>query len=277
MADSPKWTSGGGSPLISGLPNWLIPCFLLILSPDCLEACGLCVFAAWDRVLPPVSLWMLWMVIWFLALGVVVSRSSQGLSGTWGLMGSLLPLAPVVVISALLGPIPFMILMLRPLKILWAMRRPTCREQWGELTFNRARRVGFIGLACLLALGILSAVIRSERPVSDWILKWQNTGPALGQVRMIERGSESVSVEHLRKLIRQGSPAIAAALAKPLAETGTATEDVPLLIDALANCRARSTPSDQVKVEAALQSMTGLSLSTGTSVEEWRNRWAAVK
>ncbi len=267
------------NPRISGLPAWLIPCLLLILSPDCLEACGLCVFAAWDRVLPPVSLWMLWMAIWFLALGAIASRSPQGLSGTWGLMGSLLALAPVVVFSALLGPIPFMILMLRPLKIFWLARRPACREQWGEPACSHIRRVGLTGLAGLVALGMLSAVIRSERPLADWILKWQNTGPALGQVRMIERGAESVSVEQLRKLIRQGSPAIAADVAKPLAETGTATEDVPLLIDALANCRARSTPSEQdaLKVETALRSMTGLSLATGTSVEEWRNRWAAIR
>ncbi len=263
----------------SDLPAWLIPCFLLVISPDCLNACGLCVFAAWDRVLPPVSLWMLWIVIWFLALGAIASRSPQGLSGTWGLMGSLLALAPVVVFSALLGPIPFMILMLRPLKIFWMARRPACREQWGEPSCSRVHRVGLTGLACLVALGVLSSVIRSERPLADWILKWQNTGPALGQVRMIERGSESIPLEHLRKLIRQGSPAMAAAVAKPLAETGTATEDVPLLIDALANCRAHSPLSEQdaLKVEAALQSMTGLSLATGTSVEEWHNRWAATR
>ncbi len=263
----------------SDLPTWLIPCFLFVFSPDCLEACGLCVFAAWDRVLPPVSLWMLWMVIWFLALGAVASRSPQGLSGTWGLTGSLLALIPIVVLSALLGPLPFLILMLRPLKIFWAARRSACQEQWGEPAFSRVRRVGFTGLAGLVVLGLLSAVIRSERPLSDWILKWQNTGPALGQVRMIEHGSENISLEHLRKLIRQGSPAIAAAVAKPLAETGTATEDVPLLIEALANCRARSALGEQdaMKVETALQSMTGLSLATGTSVEEWRQRWATAK
>ena len=263
------------------MPKYWLPAMSvasIMVAPRCVVACGMCLYASFDHVLPPVWLWCLFANMWFLAASAVVTW--RGASVPWvprigkALIFSILAW---LVSPAFTGPIIFVALML---PAIMATIRAICKITLAGSTEGVNRDLRNVGIAAVLTavvLGYYSYEIIGSRTEAEYILSWQGTGPAAVALRDLrKRGLEAV--EDYRVVVINGSEAIAGRAAELLAGIGRPEVDVPLLIRSLQRFQANQAgASGSRRIEAALRKMSGLDLPHGTSAKEWGQAWQRAR
>ena len=217
-------------------------------------ACGGCVFAMADMVLPPIVPWCILAVTWFLGSAAVASALRLRLPVQPRLLVASLVAAAGVVLSGVAGPLTLLPLGIPPLVAFAHAARGT--RPSGE----RGRRAilllgGAHVLAAAIGLGLLVFTL-ATRTDADVIVRWPFTPPGRARWRaLIARGD--AGLPELRAIVERADDGMVLAdAAVQLARTGDPAVDAPRVERALA--RLRAGPHSEAaanEMEAALMEM----------------------
>lgn len=145
----------------------------ILAVPADAAACGTCVFAVFDRVLPPAGWWFVWALAWFAASAAVLTISKDKLRPQPRLPWAAALTAVAVFGSSFIGPaFGFALVVLPAAAFVLAWRgepRPAKR---------RLRLVGAAALVVAMGLGARSYLVLSTRTEGDYVVRWQGTDPA---------------------------------------------------------------------------------------------------
>jgi len=132
------------------------------------------------------------------------------------------------------------------------------------------RIISAAGIACLLILITITTNIKHERTEADFILKHENSGPAIMALkRLIERTSSQLN--DLREIALKGKDSRTVAIASEgIATHGDPFQDAPLLLKVYEKFFGND---GNEKIESALSKLTGLTLPEGSAPEEWKRNW----
>lgn len=153
----------------------------LMLSTETAWACMQCQFAYVDYILPPVLLWCVIAVSWYLITALIVTVSNVKLNGmpTRGTAWLVLLLA-VIASFIMLGALTLVPLIIPPIISFITMLRSKNRQQFSAAT---SRTVIAVGCAASLAVVIASGVcihILNRRTDAQFIVQWSGTLPSIG-------------------------------------------------------------------------------------------------
>jgi hypothetical protein len=132
--------------------------------PSLAEGCGSCMISNFDRFLPPVNVWCIFIIGWFLAV-----------SALEGVKSFIKALLFVIVLSfiflAFLGPIALL-----PLFLYALFKSITAFSHFREKTLLQRFRigVGVCGIIIIVGLSFYSNTIKSSRTKTDYILQREN-------------------------------------------------------------------------------------------------------
>jgi hypothetical protein len=241
------------------------------MSPPQAIACGVCTTALIDYILPPVGLWSLLAIVWFLVLSCLVNLRGERIHGVPSFYGALALLLGLFIIGILgFGPLGLLMLFMIPLGVAARAFWGKARYQWSYVLARDLKFVSIIGLAIFVGLAAYSAYIQRVRSPAEYALQWEGTYTGKQVLMEIAFGGEETRPE-LQHLITHGKPSTIAQLASKLAALNRPETDVPVLILSLGQCRGYG--DCEKDVSAALRKLTGLDLEDGTSAKSWQERW----
>ena len=136
-------------------------------------ACSVCVTAMLDNILPPIGIWCLFSVIWFLSASVIVTVHNSSISGIPKLLPAILTTLISVVASLIIGPF-FLLLLLLPC-LFSTIVLFTELKKFRHRFAKHLKVVSSLGALCFLILIAYSGYIQFSRSDIDFALKWPYT------------------------------------------------------------------------------------------------------
>ena len=141
--------------------------------PSPAEGCGSCMISNFDRFLPPVNVWCIFIMVWFLAV-----------SALEGVKSFIKALLSVIVLSfiflAYLGPIALL-----PLFLYALLKSITAFSHLRKKTLLQRLRigVGVCGIIITIGLTVYSNTIKSSRTETDYILQRGNVQDGIAALK----------------------------------------------------------------------------------------------
>jgi len=234
-------------------------------------ACGSCMYVYFDKILPPILLWVLFSVSWYFSLSIYAFITKTKIWGVFGPVGGLI-LIPFLYATSFMyfGPI-FIFLLILPGIIL--SLKVFLLSKWIDIKGKRNLRViSAIGISCFTYLILMSANINRDRTEADFILEHENSGPSEMFCKRLAYANPPRLID-LREIVLKGKNSRLIAIAcEGIATHGDPVRDVPLLINAYERIFGAS---EDEKVESALFKLTGLDLPEGSSPDIWKEQLTA--
>lgn len=233
-------------------------------------ACNLCTLAFFDYYLPPVFIWQLFPIIWFLALCIVRRKDDLYV---WGIprlvFGLLIGLGTIVIGNAVgFGPLLSLLLLIPCVILALATISKKIRQAWGPNQSKKYVGISVIGTISLFCLLGLSVSIQINRTPGEYVAEWGLYGPGRSIVNQLKINSTS-DLDDIRLIVSESNTYASTELAHTLAKIGDPTIDFPILLNALKRTRQSSGNYGEDDIEFALKVITGLKLESKTSVEDW--------
>lgn len=136
-------------------------------------ACSVCVAAMLDYILPPIGIWCLFSVLWFLVASAIVTFHGTAISGIPKLLPAILIAGICVIGSLFIGPFFLLLLLLPCLISVITIFNKTKKFDHSFVKYFKA--VSAFGLLSLAVLIVISVYIHTARSELEFILKWPNT------------------------------------------------------------------------------------------------------
>ncbi len=255
----------------------LLPVLFFALAPGA-YACIMCNSAISWQLFPPVFPWALIMLGWYFGYSLVVTMDGGQVLYIRRLPGSLAWFAPALFLAVFVtGPFIMFIFgalcLINFLVSLW----PFPLLGWSSWLRWQVRVIGIIFIAALGYTAMTEYTAFRKMDEADFILKWDGITPMSQRFERLQK-MEPDSIPLYRKLVREGKNFIRSRAAQRLAETGNREEDVPLLIEALADEYSHKPDEDHYfahEISETLQKMTGIDLPREATPEVWREKWEA--
>ena len=239
-------------------------------------ACGICAFASFWDALPPVVPWSILAVVWFVVAAIISAISKVRFTGIPKVYFALpLALGGSMLSAWMLGPLttlPFAFPAFAASVDVWARTPKKPRKRWGV---RAMRVVGVVFLGLFALTGYLETVKAAGMDEADRIIMWSGTGTGRAKLYRLEK-EEPESLPVYREILRRGKSYELGLVARRVAVIGSATEDVPLLIDALERTQ-RNAPGNfwEDDVQGALRQISGLDPPGEPGPGVWRTLWQA--
>jgi hypothetical protein len=235
-------------------------------------------FAAIDGILPPILLWSIFSIIWFLAPSIAIIIRGEKVDGIPSLItASAIVFGLLVAGTLYIGPLGLILLLITCLCFSAVIISGQKSRTWSKWLVRDLKIIGLVGWFFFVGLVGYTVYIHQSRSHSDYILKWEMTGPG----QMLLKGIASSgpqALSDLRKILKNAeySPTLEIA-AEGFQKFGEPETDVPLLIDALEKCADLGNRYCTRKVEAALRELSGLDLPEGTPDDVWWENWDEIQ
>jgi len=199
------------------------------------RACGACMAALFDQVLPPALTWSLFVAAWYLlvsAVATVYGKSIWGVLSLWKAVPVVLLL--VVIGMMMIGPFGIMLLLL-PVPAVFQAGCMEGKEIENSGFANAVKAVNWISLVLFLGLIGYSVHIQKTRSNSDYILKWETTYPSNSLLeKLSSQGAKNLP--DLRIIVEKGEFSSASIAAEALANFGDPEMDFETIIQKRESC-----------------------------------------
>jgi hypothetical protein len=232
-------------------------------------ACGSCMYIHFDRILPPIMGWVALSVMWSFSLSIYSATTGTEIRGvcrpvSWLILVSILFITSLMFI----GPI-FLLILIFP-GIISAINAFLPDKSVNSKVKRGLRIINAAGIAGLLILITTTANIKHERTEADFILKHENSGPAIMALKQLIEQTPA-QLNDLREIALKGKNGRTVAIASEgIATHGDPFQDAPLLLKVYEKFFGND--GDE-KIESALSKLTGLNLPEGSPPEEWKRNW----
>ncbi len=196
-------------------------------------ACGTCVTDAFEYLLPPIGLWMLISVSWYLCSGGVLSFFKEKLAFQPGILKSLFFVGAALFASAFAGPFFFLLLGTLPVIGCLALAIPRfsrhCTPRFRQI-FLLIATVHFIAVA--FATGITVRTLKTRTDAQFLIQRsgYSSTGKAI-LAGMKQR--EPASIDEYRYILKNGRYGVTGEVALRLSAISNDESDIDLLESAI--------------------------------------------
>ena len=132
--------------------------------PSLAEGCGSCMASNFDRFLPPVYVWCIFIIVWFLTVSALEGFKSF-------IMALLFVIFLSFIFLAFIGPIALL-----PLFFYALFKSITAFSHFREKTLLQHLRigVGVCGIIIIVGLSFYSNTIKSSRTKTDYFLQREN-------------------------------------------------------------------------------------------------------
>lgn len=244
------------------------------------QACVFCSFAITWYAFPPVFPWALIMSAWYFGYSLVVTMDGGTLLYIRRLPGSLAWFAPALLFAAFaFGPVVMFIFGILCLINFMVSLWPYPLLGWSRWLRWQIRVIGIIFIVALGYTAMTEYAAFRKMDQADIILKWHGDGLSFQMLQNLKE-QEPASIPLYRKIVREGESFTRARAARRLGEVGNREEDVPILIEALANESRLESEVHQYAardISASLQELTGIDLPREAPAEVWREKWEALQ
>lgn len=205
-----------------------LSCLFVFGYADESRACGACMAALFDQVLPPALTWSLFVAAWYLLVSAVVTFHDESIWGVLSLWKAVLLVLLLVVIGMMMiGPFGIMLLFLPVPAVVQAGSLEGKKIE--NSGFAKAMKaVNWISLVLFLGLIGYSGYIQKTRSNSDYILKWESTYPSNSLLEKLGWQGEE-NLPDLRIIVEKGGFSSASIAAQALANFGDPALDLPLV------------------------------------------------
>jgi hypothetical protein len=141
--------------------------------PSLAEGCGSCMISNFDRFLPPVFVWCIFIIVWFLAVSALEGVKSF-------IMALLFIIVLSFIFSAFLGPIALL-----PLFLYALLKSITAFSHFREKSLLQRFRigVGVCGIIIIVGLSFYSATIKSSSTKTGYILQKGNVHDGIAALK----------------------------------------------------------------------------------------------
>jgi hypothetical protein len=214
--------------------RFLQPIIIIFLMGFATEAlgCSICVTATADAFLPPIRLWVLLSITWFVSSGIIGTITGIRLPWQPAFLGSFLIAASLLIAGgALLGLAVVLVLFIPPVM---GFTESVIRgfPEAPEPGVRATKILGWVHVFGLVCAGVLLVQIHLTRTPEEYIAKWGFHG--LGRSRFQELLSrEPQSLNAYRHLVQHAADVVANAAAERIGEIGEPQHDIPILQEAL--------------------------------------------
>lgn len=232
------------------------------------EACSQCIYALYDRLLPPTSIWVVFSIVWPVSLSIFAKATKIRIWGATTPLKTILFILAFLILSMLTGPI-FLFLLLIPCAVS-IFQTYFINMNLKDSQRKKLRIFSLVWIICFLGIITNSIFIHYTRTPSTYILQWSNTYFGRRLLEGICRGGPKY-LEDLRVIIRKGDLRSVAMASKGIVSYGNPENDVPLLITAFQRFHQDASFSSYRELfENNLSKITGLNLPEGSSPEMWK-------
>jgi hypothetical protein len=247
-------------------------------TPTIAEACGSCMFAIFDRILPPIHLWSFFPIIWFLAPSIAVMIRGGKVDDIPSFITAVAIVFGLFMVGTMsIGPLGLILLLIPCLYISTVIIAEEKPLTWNKRLVRDLKIISSVGWILFIGLVGYTVYIHSSRSPSDYILKWEKPGPRQMLLKKLA-SSGPKALSDLRKIMKKARyGATLEIAAKGFQRFGEPETDVPLLIDALAKCTVLGSIPCKSKVEAALRELSNLDLPEGTPAAIWWRNWNEIR
>jgi hypothetical protein len=237
---------------------------LLVFCPSA-AACGICVSAMADAVLPPIHWWATIGAVWFLATAAATAVFRTRLPAfPRPLVAFLIPPA-LFLASSVWGTGPFVLLIPVSL-VVFGIALFTPRAEFDRRGLRLSIIVlGICGIAAVIVMAFWSYEIRTTRTRVDYLLRWSGTVP---ERRILHNMTEEdpEPLDEYRSLYERAGLVAAAFVAERIGEIGDPAKDIPLLESRLDDFRAEDWAEFYLEdVENAVESLESRTGAAGAS------------
>jgi hypothetical protein len=216
----------------------ILPLILITLDSTQVYACVQCVASLSDAILPPIFIWCLIAIVWFLGTAFIRSIYKVQISGVPGIIKAIgLFVLLFVVGASMLGPIVILPLIIAPAVNYGRSFVVESVQLWGPRANMAIKLFGHIMATATVVTLIMSIYIHATRTPGQFIVQWG--GSSLYSFDELKR-SEPQSLQDYRYIVENGNEISVMQAAKRIAEIGEPSVDIPKLEAALARLRAQS-------------------------------------
>ncbi|MDM8517411.1 hypothetical protein QUF76_14530 [Desulfobacterales bacterium HSG16] len=253
------------------LPFICITVFIGYATP--VSACNVCTMAFFDYLLPPLFLWQIFPVIWFIAVCSVSDKDDP----QWGvpkrtISGVLTGIGTVIIGNMFgFGPLFSLILLLPPIILSFKAMSKNIRKRWGEKQSKKYITVSAIGTAALFCLILSSIWIRYNRTSGEYVLTWGMSGRGRSIIEELRTDPLS-DLDEIRLIVSKSDFYVSEELLETLAVRGDPSKDFSILLDVLRRTKKESYGVDAI--EAALKKISGIELPEGTDANDWEKAFS---
>jgi len=225
--------------------------FLLILLvaavPNSALACGQCVLALFDQLLPPIHFWMVLGLAWFILNGLIAALFNQHLPAQPRLLITLaLAIGGYILGWGIFGPWAAFILAGISMHSFIRSIHPF-GYTWPSLALRRAIAATGVVILCFAAYGTTQLVhILRTRTDAQFIAQWGNTLSGRGYYEKL-RKREPSSLSEYRYIVTHGNIYTARRAAFRIAAISNDGADTFLLKEAAKRCPANEFPAGSYK------------------------------
>jgi hypothetical protein len=232
-------------------------------------ACGSCMYIQFDRILPPIMGWVALSVLWSFSLSIYSAITGTKIRGICRPVSWLILVSTLLITSSMfIGPI-FLLILIFP-GIISAINAFLPDKSVNSKVKRGLRIISAAGIAGLLILITITTNIKHERTEADFILKHENSGPAIMALKQLIEQTPA-QLNDLREIALKGNDSRTVAIASEgIAIHGDPIQDVPLLLKVY---KKNFGNDGDEKIESALSKLTGLTLPEGSPPEEWKRNW----
>ena len=211
------------------------------------NACGVCVMGATDIILPPIQIWMLIALTWFLSNGIVRSVTRINLPAQPKVFGAVgIAFLGLIVGGIAFGPLTILPLTLPPA---YAFVRSIVQRRPGEVS---VRVIGALHvLAIAMAVGFSVYTLRT-RTDAEYIAQWPGSPTGRARFKAL-RHREPASLPAYRELLAGDNESLAVEAAERLGEVGDPDVDEVLLMNAAR--RFHDSTDARQRIEGALEKL----------------------
>lgn len=257
--------------------SFLLLFLISFQAPLVAHACGSCVLGLFDKYIPPISYWIIFACLWFLALSVLSTITNIKLYGTPKLLGAILLTLILGIVGAVsIGPIGFLFLLLASVGATIDLLRK--KQKYSNKVKPYVITVGMAGLVGLLFMISFSIWTHKTRSDVDFYLKWNNT--YAGKMVLSEiLGKGPEARDEVIALLNKGDTDAVAVMGKAISKFDNPLNDIHVLLNAFERCKYRDSNFEVYsnEVEVVLRSLTGLDLPDGTHPRKWKEEWKRIQ
>jgi hypothetical protein len=206
--------------------------FLVAMMPNTALACGKCVLAIFDRLLPPIHFWMVLGLAWFILNGLIAALFNQHLPAQPRLLITLaLAIGGYISGWAVFGPWAAFILAGIAINSFLRSILPL-GYKWPSLALRRAIAITGVVILCFVAYGTTQLVhILRTRTVAQFIVQWGGTTSTPLEFDKL-RKREPSSLSDYRYIVTHGSNYVASRAARRIGAISNDWADTLLLKEA---------------------------------------------
>lgn len=234
----------------------IIAFILIIFSVVEVQACSVCVTAFMDRVLPPIQIWCLISLSWFLLTSLISSVFKIKIFGVPKIIMALVLVFGCMVIGAgFLGPFIILPLAITPAIAFIRSFPQTNKGKWSQSAWYSVQIVGFIATIGILLTAYQTGKIYRTRTLGQYIVKWSLTGPSLSACEQLVR-QEPASLTDYRYILENGKDHVLVFAGERIAAIGDPEEDSKRLTQTIERVRnITNTYSIVQSLEKSLQDL----------------------